>query len=105
MGTGEQQETESDGEVLTLEEVEPPRLYRVLLHNDDYTTMEFVIHILMKHFGKNRESAKQIMLEVHERGIGLCGLYTFEVAESKVDKVLKESKREGFPLACTYEAE
>ena len=104
MGTREQQETESEGDILTMEEVEPPRLYKVLLHNDDYTTMEFVIHILMKHFGKNRESAKEIMLQVHEKGIGLCGLYTFEVAESKVTKVLRESKKEGFPLMCTYEA-
>ena len=105
MSTKEQQETESEGDILTLEEVEPPRLYKVLLHNDDYTTMEFVIHILMKHFGKNRESAKQIMLEIHERGIGLCGVFTFEVAESKVEKVLRESKKEGFPLACTYESD
>ena len=97
MGTREQQETESEGDLLTLEEVEPPRLYKVLLHNDDYTTMEFVIHILMKHFSKSREAAKQIMLEVHERGIGLCGLYTFEVAESKVNKVLQEAKSGGVP--------
>ena len=105
MGTREQQETESDGDVVTLEEVKHPHLYKVLLHNDDYTTMEFVIHILMKHFGKNRESAKQIMLEVHERGIGLCGIYTFEVAESKVAKVLRESKKNGHPLVCTCEAD
>ena len=105
MGTREQQETEGDGEVITLEEVQYPRLYKVLLHNDDYTTMEFVIHILMKHFGKKRESAKQIMLEVHESGIGLCGIYTLEVAESKVAKVLRESKQNGHPLVCTYEAE
>ena len=105
MSTREQDKTESEGDILTLEEVEPPHLYKVLLHNDDYTTMEFVIHILMKHFGKNRENAKQIMLEVHERGIGLCGIYTFEVAESKVEKVLRESKEEGFPLVCTYESD
>ena len=105
MGTREQHETESEGDILTLEELEPPRLYKVLLHNDDYTTMEFVIHILMKHFGKDREKAKQVMLEVHERGIGLCGIYTLEVAESKVAKVLRESKREGYPLMCTYEAD
>ena len=105
MGTQEQHETDNEGDVITLEEVTPPPLYKVLLHNDDYTTMEFVIHILMKHFGKNREAAKKIMLEVHEQGIGLCGLYTLEVAESKVAKVLRESKREGHPLACTYEAD
>ena len=105
MGTREQHETESEGDVLTLEEVEPPKLYKVLLHNDDYTTMEFVIHILMKHFGKTRDAAKQIMLEVHERGIGLCGIYTLEIAESKTTKVLQESKKEGYPLVCTYEAD
>ena len=105
MSTREQHETENEGEIVTLEEVKHPPLYKVLLHNDDYTTMEFVILILMKHFGKTREKAKQIMLEVHERGVGLCGLYTLEVAESKVAKVLRESKQNGHPLMCTYEAD
>ena len=105
MSTREQHETENEGDLVTAEEVKHPRLYRVLLHNDDYTTMEFVIYILMKHFGKTRETAKQIMLEIHERGIGLCGIYTFEVAESKVAKVLRESKQNGHPLVCTCEAD
>lgn len=85
--------------------VKKPRLYKVLLHNDDYTTMEFVIHILKRHFSKSDGEAQSIMLNVHNNGVGVCGVYTFEVAETKVSKVMREAKKGGFPLLCTYEPE
>lgn len=85
--------------------VKKPKLYKVLLHNDDYTTMEFVIHILKKHFSKSDAEAQAIMLNVHNNGTGVCGIYTFEIAETKVGKVMRESKKGGFPLLCTYEPE
>ena len=81
---------------------EPP-LYRVLLHNDDYTTMEFVVHVLMAVFRKPLEEATRIMLNVHREGIGLCGVFTFEVAETKVDTVTRLARDNGHPLKCTME--
>lgn len=98
----ERQEEEEAGVVTTLQ-VERPALYRVLLHNDDYTTMEFVVHILKKHFSKDEGAAQRIMLQVHQEGVGLCGVYTHEVAESKVAKVLNESEQNGYPLICSCE--
>ncbi|MGD8368688.1 MAG: ATP-dependent Clp protease adapter ClpS [Desulfobacterales bacterium] len=83
---------------------EPP-LYKVLLHNDDYTTMEFVVEVLMFVFRKPPEEATQIMLNVHHQGTGLCGLFPFELAETKVDTVVKLARDRGFPLKCTMERE
>ncbi len=80
-----------------------PRKYQVLMHNDDYTTMEFVVHVLQKYFLKTRTEAQAIMLEVHTRGYGICGVYTHEVAESKVAKVIKYARENGHPLKCTME--
>lgn len=80
-----------------------PSQYRVLLLNDDYTPMEFVVSILMGIFKKTNEEATQIMLNVHQNGIGVCGVYTFEVAETKVAQVLESAKRNGHPLKCTLE--
>lgn len=85
--------------------LQPPKMYKVMLHNDDYTTMEFVIHILQKFFQKNRQEAQSIMLEVHTNGVAVCGIYTFEVAESKTAKVVKYARDKGHPLKCTYEPE
>jgi len=82
-----------------------PSMYRVILHNDDYTTMEFVVEILMKIFGKTLEKAYEIMLNVHREGKGICGLYTFEIAETKVDTVHKLAGDRGFPLRSTMEKE
>lgn len=85
------------------EKLQEPRKYKVLMHNDDYTTMEFVIHVLQKFFNKNHTDAHAIMLEVHTRGFGVCGLYTFEVAESKVAKVINYAREKGHPLKCSAE--
>lgn len=86
-------------------EVREPRQFRVLLHNDDYTTMDFVIDVLMVIFGKNIEEATAIMLSVHERGLGTCGVFTEEVAETKVAQVHDRARKAGFPLRCSMEEE
>ena len=70
-----------------------PSMYKVLLLNDDYTPMEFVVHVLERFFGKGREEATQIMLHVHRRGVGVCGVYTYEVAETKVTQVIDFARR------------
>jgi ATP-dependent Clp protease adaptor protein ClpS len=82
-----------------------PSLYKVLLLNDDYTPMEFVVHVLERFFSKPREEAVQIMLHVHKRGVGICGVYTFEVAETKVAQVIDLARRHQHPLQCTMEKE
>ncbi len=89
----------------TREDVSEPPLYKVLLLNDDYTTMEFVVGILLQVFHKSIEEATRIMLNVHREGAGVCGLFTFEVAETKVDTVHVLAKEAGFPLKCTMEKE
>ena len=80
-----------------------PSLYRVLLLNDDYTPMEFVVHVLESFFRKSREEATQVMLSVHRRGIGGCGVYTYEVAETKVTEVVEFARRHEHPLQLTLE--
>ena len=82
-----------------------PSLYKVLLLNDDYTPMEFVVHVLEKFFNKGREDATRIMLHVHQKGVGVCGVYTFEVAETKVTQVMDFARQHGHPLQCTLEKE
>ena len=86
-------------------EVREPSMFRVLLLNDDYTTMEFVVEILVKVFRKHYDEAARIMLHVHNEGSGLCGIYTFEVAESKIHTVHNLARENGFPLKCTMEKE
>lgn len=81
---------------------EPPR-YKVLMFNDDYTTMEFVVHILKSVFLKTEDEAVQIMLNIHRNGVGVCGTYTAEMAETKVALVRHLAKKEGYPLKCTME--
>ena len=83
--------------------VEPPRLYQVLLHNDDYTTMDFVVMILMDVFHLPEEQAIEIMLRVHYQGIGLAGVYPYDVAETKVHKVAELARQAEFPLRCSLE--
>jgi ATP-dependent Clp protease adaptor protein ClpS len=82
-----------------------PSLYKVLLLNDDYTPMEFVVLVLEKYFSKGREEATRIMLHVHHKGVGVCGVYTYEVAETKVTQVMDFSRQHGHPLQCTMEKE
>lgn len=82
-----------------------PRLYKVLLLNDDYTPMEFVVYILERFFNKPPEEATRIMLHVHQKGVGVCGVYTFEVAETKVTQVMNFSRQHDHPLQCTMEKE
>lgn len=92
-----------DADLLVEEEIKEPSLYRVLLHNDDYTTMEFVITILVEVFRKQAEQAAAIMLAVHEQGVGQCGVYTKEIAETKIHIVHSRARRAGFPLKATME--
>jgi ATP-dependent Clp protease adaptor protein ClpS len=80
-----------------------PSLYRVLLLNDDYTPMEFVVHVLERFFNKDREAATRIMLHVHHHGIGECGVFTYEVAETKVTQVMDFARKHQHPLQCVME--
>lgn len=92
---------------LALEEAKPklkkPQMYKVILINDDYTPMEFVVHILEAFFGLNREKATHIMINVHTQGKGVCGIYTRDIAETKVAQVNEYSKQNQHPLLCTLE--
>ena len=85
------------------EKTEKPPLYRVLMLNDDYTPMEFVVLVLQRFFGHNNEAAQQIMLHVHQRGVGICGVFTYEVAETKVTQVMDFARQNQHPLQCTLE--
>ena len=87
----------------TKPKLQKPSMYRVLLLNDDYTPMEFVVYVLEQIFNKSREDATQIMLHVHQNGLGLCGVYTYEVAETKVAQVVDSARRNQHPLQCTME--
>ncbi|TCT12734.1 ATP-dependent Clp protease adaptor protein ClpS [Tepidamorphus gemmatus] len=80
-----------------------PNLYRVLLLNDDYTPMEFVVHVLERFFNKGRDEATRIMLHVHQNGVGECGIYTYEVAETKVTQVMDFARKHQHPLQCVME--
>ncbi len=80
-----------------------PSMYKVLLLNDDYTPMEFVVLVLERFFHKSQEDATRIMLHVHQRGVGICGVYPFDVAETKVTQVTDFSRRHEHPLQCTME--
>ena len=99
------QEVERDERVLVEEEVkvEEPPLYRVLLHNDDFTTMDFVVYILIHVFHRNDEDAVRLMLQVHNAGAGVAGIYTHEVAEMKVEQTTQLARAHEFPLLCTME--
>lgn len=81
--------------------IKPPPLYLVLMHNDDYTTMDFVVEVLQRVFSKPLTEANRIMLNIHNKGVGFCGTYTFEVAETKVTQVHSMAKEAGFPLHCS----
>lgn len=90
---------------ITKKKIQLPKKYKVLLHNDDYTTMEFVIFILQNVFHKNLVEAERVMMEVHRAGVGVCGIYTHEIAESKARKVERLAQENAHPLRCTFEPE
>lgn len=81
----------------------PPQMFQVVLLNDDFTPMEFVVHVIQEFFGKDRETATQIMLKIHLEGKGICGVYTRDVASTKVDQVLAAARASGHPLQCLSE--
>lgn len=99
--------THRNDEDVSLREGKPllkrPRMYMVILVNDDYTPMEFVVEVLTTFFGMNQEKATQVMLHVHTRGKGVCGVYTYEIAETKVALVNDYSRKQQHPLLCTME--
>jgi len=98
-----------NGETGVITRTEPktkkPSLYKVLILNDDYTPMEFVVHVLERFFMKGREEATMIMLHVHQQGVGVCGVFTYEVAETKVAQVVDFAREHQHPLQCTMEKE
>ncbi|HMS42166.1 MAG TPA: ATP-dependent Clp protease adaptor ClpS [Pyrinomonadaceae bacterium] len=100
-------DSEYDGEVLTEREtkLEKPKLFKVILHNDDFTTMEFVVFILTHVFLRSEIEAFSIMLKVHNEGIGVAGIYPFEIANMKSEKAINLAKAHEFPLLCTVEEE
>jgi len=87
----------------TKPKTQKPSMYRVLILNDDYTPMEFVVYILERFFNKSPEAATRIMLLVHQNGVGVCGVFTYEVAETKVAQVIETARRHQHPLQCTME--
>lgn len=100
-----QEERETGILLKTRPKTKKPSMYKVLLLNDDYTPMEFVVHVLERFFSKTRQEATDIMLHVHRRGVGLCGVFTHEVAETKVAQVMDFARLNEQPLQCTMEKE
>lgn len=86
-------------------ELKKPNMYKVILLNDDYTPMDFVVYILEEYFYKSREEATRIMLHVHHRGQGICGVYPYDIAETKVAQVIEAARRNEHPLQCIMEKE
>jgi ATP-dependent Clp protease adaptor protein ClpS len=91
--------------IKTRPKVKKPSMYKVLMLNDDYTPMEFVVHVLQRFFSKSTEEATRIMLHVHQKGVGVCGVFTFEVAETKVAQTMDLARKNQHPLQCTLEKE
>ncbi|MEW6526701.1 MAG: ATP-dependent Clp protease adapter ClpS [Spirochaetota bacterium] len=83
--------------------VKKPRMYKVILHNDHYTTMDFVVEVLVKIFHKNIMEATELMLQVHRNGFGICGVYTYDIAQTKANQVHSLARQREFPLKCTVE--
>ncbi len=96
---------ESDVVTKTRQTTKKPKLYKVLLHNDDYTTMEFVVQLLVTVFLRDAQNAYEIMMHVHKAGVGVAGVYTREIAETKVAKTIELARKYEFPLECTMEPE
>lgn len=96
---------ESEGAIQTIPHTDTPKMYKVILLNDDYTPMDFVVLILKRFFGKSDQEAEKIMLDVHKKGAGVAGVFTLEVAEMKVMQANQYSKMNQHPLKCTFEEE
>ena len=99
--------TDQQNEVLieksTKKKLKKPSLYKVVMLNDDFTPMDFVVYLLKTFFDKNHNEANKIMLEIHNKGSGICGIFTYDIAETKILKVVNTSRNNGFPLLCTLE--
>ena len=104
-GNGEDGEGKTGLVTKTRPKTKKPSLYKVLLLNDDYTPMEFVLHVLERFFHKNRDEATRIMWHVHQKGVGVCGVFTYEVAETKVAQVMDLARQNQHPLQCRMEKE
>ncbi|MCB9664739.1 MAG: ATP-dependent Clp protease adapter ClpS [Alphaproteobacteria bacterium] len=96
---------DEQGDVLTRTRADKPKRYKVLIHNDDYTTMEFVIHVLQSVFRHTLPSATRLMLAIHKTGLGIAGVYAREIAETRVEQTLALAREHGHPLQCTMEPE
>ncbi|MEJ5361326.1 MAG: ATP-dependent Clp protease adapter ClpS [Spirochaetota bacterium] len=94
---------EGDLQVKKDTKVKKPRMYKVILHNDHYTTMDFVVEVLVKVFHKNIMEATELMLQVHKNGFGICGVYTYDIAQTKANQVHTLARQREFPLKCTVE--
>ncbi len=90
-------------EVIDRPDIDEPNMYRVILHNDDYTTMDFVVEVLMVVFRKTAAESTKIMLDVHNKGRGAVGIFTYDIAVSKIEQVYRLAKTREFPLRCSYE--
>jgi len=92
-----------EGDVKNDQEIREPNMYRVILHNDDYSTMDFVIEVLISIFHKPAADATRIMVDVHKKGMGICGVYTYDIAATRVARVHQLAKKREFPLKCSLE--
>ena len=101
--SGDREDNDHDVAVKSRSKTKKPSMYRVLMLNDDYTPMEFVIHVLESFFNKSHDEATQVMLHVHQRGVGVCGVYTYEIAETKVNQTMDLAQQNQHPLQCTIE--
>ena len=104
-GDGDGRDGRTGALTLTRTKTKKPAMYKVLMLNDDYTPMEFVVDVLQNIFQKNREEATEVMLHVHQKGVGVCGVYTYEIAETKVTQTVDYARKNQHPLQCTLEKE
>ena len=100
---GDDEEFDNDVALKSRTRTKKPSMYRVLMLNDDYTPMEFVVHVLEQFYNKSHEEATQVMLHVHQKGLGVCGVYTYEIAETKVNQTMDLAQQHQHPLQCTIE--
>ena len=94
---------ETEGDLSTHDEVREPKMFRVIMHNDHYTTMEFVVETLMQVFHKDEPEAYRIMMDIHQQGAGNCGIFTLDIAMSKIAEVHRRAREKGHPLKCSHE--